>query len=356
MPSQGSAKLLSPETRLPAFQGPTLTSALKRGALLSAANPQVVAVQFLAESLFKLLLAVPIVCGAIFVVLLAGGDLFDLIGEDLRDTLAVVASALAAHPAALVAFVVALFVVLIGGSVLMFLIKGGTITVLVDADRVSGPIEQFPVTLGTLRRAAVFSLQRFTHGCSRLYRRYLMLGFGLMAIYVVSGLAYLAAVVVGFSVIREGAPWLERTAVAAIASFALACWITVVNLVYLLIQTVAAADDVGLRVAIVRVLRFLRVASRDVTRVLMVMLVLVALALAASLLATAALGLIAFVPLFWLAALPLQAVAWLVRGVVFQFLGLAALGAYLNLYRSSPAARGSEDDGLSSTRHSGPAE
>lgn len=297
-------------------------------------------VQFLAESLFKLLLAVPIVCGAIFVVLLAGGDLFDVVSSDLRDTLAAVASALTAHPAALVAFFLALFVVVIGGSTLMFLIKGGTTTVLADADRLSDAIEQFPVTLGTLRRAAVFSLERFTYGCGRLYRRYLVLGLLLMAVYAVSGLAYLAAVVFGFNVIDAGAPWLGRTVVAAAASIALVCWITIINLTYLLIQMVVAADDVGLPVAISRVVSFLRHASRDVARVLAVMLLLVALALAASLLATAALGLIAFVPLFWLAALPLQAIAWLVRGMVFQFLGLTALGAYLNLYRferSDPA-------------------
>ncbi len=55
---------------------------------------------------------------------------------------------------------------------------------------------------------------------------------------------------------------------------------------------------------------------------------LVALGTAASVLATAALGLIAFVPFVGLAALPLQVGAWLVRGFVFQFLGLTALVAY----------------------------
>jgi hypothetical protein len=49
--------------------------------------------------------------------------------------------------------------------------------------------------------------------------------------------------------------------------------------------------------------------------------------------ATAALGLVAFVPFFGLAALPLQLLAWLLRGLVFQYLGLASVGAYLRLYR-----------------------
>jgi hypothetical protein len=51
------------------------------------------------------------------------------------------------------------------------------------------------------------------------------------------------------------------------------------------------------------------------------------------LLATAALGLIAFVPFVGLAVLPLQLLAWVFRGIVFQFLGLASIGAYLRLYR-----------------------
>ena len=59
----------------------------------------------------------------------------------------------------------------------------------------------------------------------------------------------------------------------------------------------------------------------------------VILATAASILATAALGLIAFVPLVGLAALPLQLIAWLVRGLVFQFIGISALVAYLRVFR-----------------------
>jgi hypothetical protein len=65
-----------------------------------------------------------------------------------------------------------------------------------------------------------------------------------------------------------------------------------------------------------------------------VVLAVVVFATAASLFATAAVGLIAFVPLAGFAVFPLQAVAWLLRGLVFQYLGLAALGAYLTLFRA----------------------
>jgi hypothetical protein len=35
--------------------------------------------------------------------------------------------------------------------------------------------------------------------------------------------------------------------------------------------------------------------------------------------------------------LPLQILAWLLRGVIFQYLGLTAIGAYLQLYRAYAA-------------------
>ena len=72
---------------------------------------------------------------------------------------------------------------------------------------------------------------------------------------------------------------------------------------------------------------------REVAAVFGVVLVLVVVATAASVLATAGLGLIAFVPLVGLAVLPLQLAAWLVRGMVFEYLALAGLGAYLSHYR-----------------------
>jgi Kef-type K+ transport system membrane component KefB len=66
----------------------------------------------------------------------------------------------------------------------------------------------------------------------------------------------------------------------------------------------------------------------------LLVLALVVGATGASLLATAALSLVAFVPFVGLAALPMQLAAWLLRGLVFQYLGLTAVGAYLKLYRT----------------------
>ena len=62
---------------------------------------------------------------------------------------------------------------------------------------------------------------------------------------------------------------------------------------------------------------------------------LVIAATGASALAWSGVGLIAFVPLVGLAVFPLQLAALLVRGLVFEYLGLTALGAYLTLYRTT---------------------
>jgi len=83
---------------------------------------------------------------------------------------------------------------------------------------------------------------------------------------------------------------------------------------------------------------FIRGQRRTVVRVFAVVLLLVLIATAASILATAALGFIGFVPIVGLAMLPLQLLAWIGRGLLFEFLGLAALTTYAGLVRrASPA-------------------
>jgi len=153
----------------------------------------------------------------------------------------------------------------------------------------------------------------------------------LMTVYLVSGLGYLALVV--NRVASEG--W----SVTALITAAFAGWITIVNLTYLLIQIVVAADDCSVAAATRRMVAFVRHERRHVSAVFLLVLSLVVAAMGASVLATAALGLVAFVPFVGLAALPLQLLAWLLRGLVFQYLGLASVGAYLKLYREFSGAR-----------------
>jgi hypothetical protein len=306
----------------------SLKECLKRGALVTAANWHVVIVQFVADALFKTLLALPIVGGVFLVALLIGGTPWDLLTMAWPDILPTMASVLLAQPIALAAFVLALTLVVMGGSVLMFLIKGGTVAVLVTAERHAGAIEHPPLRLPAFHRATFFSLERFTGGAARLFRRYLGLGIWLMLFYALATTVSLGFV---FSP-REDEDW---RVLAAMASVALVAWITFVNFLYLLCQVVIAVDDCSVRDGVLRVAGLLRTRFRIMVSIFGATLGLVLLTTAASILATAALGLIGFVPLVGLAALPLQLIAWLLRGVVFQYIGLTALTAYARVYRAA---------------------
>jgi hypothetical protein len=81
------------------------------------------------------------------------------------------------------------------------------------------------------------------------------------------------------------------------------------------------------------VVRFLAREYRTVAFLFAALLTIVGLATIASILATTSLGVIGFVPIVGLAVVPLQLLAWLARAVLFQYLGLTALCAYVRLYR-----------------------
>ena len=311
-----------------------LKAALKRGALIAAANWPLVAVQFIAEATLKLLLAVPVLGGLFLVVLLLGGEVDQILGGDLRDIVAAVFAGLRSNPIAFAAFGLAFLLVLAGGSALTFIIKGGTMSLLVEAERQAGSIERPPLRLETLRRANRVHIDPFLDGCKRLWRRYLRLGGVLLIAYTITAIVYLGFIFGGYT-LAEQTPsvLLGWTVVAALASSALVVWITLINLVYLLTQMIIAVEDVSVRRAAQRVVEFMTGALREIAGVFGVVLLLVGLATVASIMATAGLGLIAFVPLAGLAVVPLQVAAWLMRGFVFQYLGLTALVGYLAQYR-----------------------
>jgi hypothetical protein len=313
---------------------------LKRGALLAAANWPVVAIQFVAGTTFQALLAVPIIGAAILVALLLGADLAELLQGSLREIFTTIASTLMSEPLALVAFIVAFAVVLLGGSVLMFLVKGGTVDVLLAAHRKAGPIERHALTYQHLHGASAFTLQRFTGGCGRLFDRFLVLGLALMGVYALSIGAYLGFVVYGYRTAGDRTLMIGWTVIAACAAGLLVVWITIANLLYLLLQIAMAVEDIRLPDAARAVAGFIRADFRDLAGVFVVVLGLVIAATFASALAWSGVGLIAFVPLVGLAVFPLQLAALLVRGLVFEYLGLTALGAYVTLYCAHLARRG----------------
>src|SRR5262245_46703689 len=250
-----------------------------------------------------------------------------MLGLEWREMAATIITSLFSHPVVLAAFLASLAVVVVGGSLFIFLVKAGAVAVLVKGEREAGAIEQPPLHFDGIRRASKFSAELYIDSARALFPRYARLGFMLMGIYLVSGSLYLvAAYESGVRGDLGGLPTLVMTA-------GFVAWITIVNLVYLLIQIVMTAEDCSVAKAWRYVAAFVRQERRGVSAVFGVILALVIAAPGVSLLATAALGLIAFVPFVGLAVLPLQLLAWVFRGVVFQFLGLTSIGAYMRLYR-----------------------
>jgi len=287
-----------------------------------------VLVQFVADTLFKTLVAVPIVGGLVLVALVVGGNPFDMLRlDDLTQTVSTMVGVLLAQPVALAAFMAALGVIMIGGSILMFAIKAGSVTVLLAGDRSAGTIEVPPLRLSALREANQATLDRFTTGVRRLFERYLRLGIALTIVYAIIAGAYFAFVF-GPSL----SPALDNPFAVTVASLLVLIAITLVNFLYLLMQIVIAAEDCGVFEAVPHVARLLRRRTKPLGLVLTAILALMLMATGASILATAALGLIAFVPFVGLAALPLQVFAWLVRGVVFQYVGLTGVSTYLRMH------------------------
>jgi hypothetical protein len=300
----------------------TLKQVLKRGALVAAANWPVAIVQATADSLFKLLIAAPLIGGVFLVALVVGAEPVELMSLEWRQLATTIASTLLVRPAVLAAWLAAVAVVLVGGSLFVFLVKAGTVGTLVRAERQAGPIERSPLMPESFTGANAFSIETFIECSCELFPRYARLGVALMAVYLVSGSVYF--------VLLAASSW----GVAALLTAAFVAWITLVNLFYLLTQIVIAADDCSIATAASRVSVFLRRQVRAIGGVFLIILGLVALATGASLLATAALWLVGFVPFIGLTVLPLQLLAWVLRGLVFQFIALASVGAYLKIYRT----------------------
>jgi hypothetical protein len=327
---------------------------LKRGALLAAANWPVVAIQFVAQLTFQALLFIPIIGAAILVAALLGTDIWNLLQGGIRESFTMIANALMGERVALGAFVASFGIVLVGGSVLMFLMKGGAVDAMLAADAGAGAIESEPLTLRTLRRAARFDAARYIGACARLFRRYVVLGIALMIAYLGTIGAYLAFLAYGYRAAGQSgliAGWLLA---ATMSTVALVLWITAVNLIYLLLQIATAADDVHFGQAVRVVTRFIQAEFLELGGIFLVALGMLIAATLASALAWSGVGLIAFVPLVGIAVLPLQIGALLIRGLVFEYIGLTAMGAYITLYRRF-AARNALAPGITAASAARPA-
>lgn len=323
---------------------------LKRGALLAAANWPVIAIQLAAETTLYAMLTVPLIGAAILVALAVGGDVGSVVSGNFTDTFTTIAEALRAEPITLVAFVASFLIVLIGGSTLIFLVKGGVVEVLLVSQAAAGPIEEEPFDWERIRATSRFTTRRFVEGCLRFFPRYLTLGILLMVAYGLSGGACLAFLVYGVRAAGSGfvAGW---AVVAALAALALEAWITAVNVIYLLLQIAVAAADASILEAFAIVGRLIRARARDLGGVFLVVLVMIVGATIASALAWSGVGLIAFIPLIGIAVFPLQVFALVLRGVVFDYIGLTALGAYITVYHRHAASSRIIVPGAASVSH-----
>ena len=110
----------------PVFFPFTLKDVLKRGALVAAANWPVALVQATADSLFKLLIAAPLIGGVFLVALVVGAEPVELMSLEWRQLATTIASTLLIRPAVLAAWLAALAVVLVGGSLFVFSLPGGS--------------------------------------------------------------------------------------------------------------------------------------------------------------------------------------------------------------------------------------
>lgn len=313
--------------------GLPLRAALKRGALITAANWPVVFIQFMMVSVHRLAMAVPVVGGIFVVAVLAGADVRALLAADLRAAIGLVATALAGRPEALATFLVAVGLVAVGGSAIVFLAQAGICHILTCGERQAGPLHRGPLRLGAMRGAAVYGIAGFFEGIRRYGRRFLLLGAWLCVAYTVL-LALTMVTLWGVATASEGRSWGSFWGIAALLVTAgAAIGLAALNLVYALVQVIVTTDDCRVSQAVVRLHAFVTHDARRVAGVFGVVLALVLLAWAASILATAGLALVAWVPVVGLAVVPLQLAAWLLRGLVFHYMELGAWSAYQSQYR-----------------------
>ena len=310
-----------------------LRAALKRGALVTAANWPVIVIQFIVVSIARVALAVPIAGGAFMVAVLSNADVTSIFAGGLRSAAGIVIASLLTRPVALWSFVSALCVVAAGSGVISWLAQAGVMGTLAAGERVAGDIHRPPLRMAAMKSAGTFSVEGFLVSVSRFGRRFVLLGAWLYVAYAI--LATVAVTVLTLATrLADGDAWsfvlpLSAVVVTAVGLVAVAA----LQLTQALLQTIMTTDDCRLSVSVARLRLFLLHDARQVLGIFGVVLALVVLATAASVLATTGLALIAWVPLVGLAVVPLQLAAWLVRGVIFHYMELTAWSAYQSQYR-----------------------
>jgi hypothetical protein len=317
----------------------TLRAALARGAVVTLANWPVILIDFVVESAYKFTLGVPVVASAFMVAVLLGVDIRTLLGDGLLSAADQMLVPLTRAPAALAAFLGALSVVGVFGAALMFVVKAGTLAILVSGERAADDVHRRPLTMESLKGVSRYSLSTVLAASRRFQHRSVRLALGLGIGYVVLGGVYLFVVVDGFWWVAESRWAPVWPLLMFVATSGAAVGMTALNLFFDLARVIMIADDCQVRVALDRGRAFLLADARQVLGIFGAMGGIVLLATVAGFTATAALALIAWVPIVGVIFVPMQVAFWLLRGLLFQYVSLTTLSAYQSQYRrfSSPS-------------------
>jgi hypothetical protein len=307
--------------------------------LITLANWPIVLIGFLAECIYNLALAVPVIGGAFMLALLMGVDVQSLLSDGTLTAIDRMFGPLRQAPIAFFAFLLAGGLVAFAGAVLMFIVKAGTLAVLVQGEQTAGEIQRPPVRLSALRTASAYTVAAVLDGARRFQGRTAVLAAWLSAVYVIVGSAYFTAVTYGLQWALEspwGSVWPLLLVIATsmgVVSLAAA------NLVFDLMRVVIVTDDCRVSEAARRVRTFLLADARQVLGIFGMMGLVQLISWAASFAGTAGLTVAAWAPLLGLIVLPLQLVFWIVRGLFDQAAALATLSAYQTQYRRFAAPK-----------------
>jgi hypothetical protein len=295
-------------------------ASLKHGAATVLGSWPIIVIDFSIESVYKIALAVPVIGGAFMVAVLFDLDFGSLVGPGASSAFDVVFNALAAAPSAFGAFLAAVGLVGVGGLGLMYVVKTGTLAVLVRRDA---------------ETASSITIKELVESSRRYARRASVLGVGLGVAYLAIGWGFVVLSARGLDAVAAsnwpGAWPALVLAVTAAAVLVAAC----AGLACDLLRVILVSDDCTLAGAARRLPGFLGRDGRHVVLVCAVMSLGSATAMAIGLMVTASLALVAWVPVVGLIVVPLEAAAWAARGLILQTMSLSTMAAYARRYRQA---------------------
>ena len=156
----------------------------------------------------------------------------------------------------------------------MFMVKSGTLAVLVQGERTAGEIHRTPIRLTALRTASAYTVDSVLQGTRRFQRRAALLAAWLGGVYVLVGAAWVLAVNYGFQW-AAASPWASVwPLLVVLATSVSAVSLTAANLIFDLMRVVIITDDCRVSEAARRVRTFLLADARQVLGIFGVMALL----------------------------------------------------------------------------------